>query len=106
MFQTVIINHVIPAVFQIFPPAHFLVTPAIYLHASEWQIIFHRKLMNTTARLYGLAQGCIAYRFLLIVEVHAPVTHNGQKSAAGSKFGQLMERSSYRNHAADTGGRV
>jgi hypothetical protein len=46
MFQAVIINHVIPVVIQIVPPAYFLVTTTIYLHASEWQKTFRRQIMK------------------------------------------------------------
>lgn len=46
IFQTAIINHFIPVVVQIVPPAHFLVATAIYLHVSEWQTIFRRQIMK------------------------------------------------------------
>jgi hypothetical protein len=46
MFQALIINYVIPVVAQMVLPSHFLVTPAIYLQASEWKKIFLRQIMK------------------------------------------------------------
>jgi len=78
MFQTVIINHVIPVVVQIVPPAHFLVAPAIYLHASERQTLFRRQIMKEhNISLVWLRPG-LDSAFLLI-DCRSPCACNTQR---------------------------
>jgi len=45
LFQPVIINHVIPVVVQIFPPAHFLVTPVISYRKNQQDATMYQILL-------------------------------------------------------------